>query len=762
MNFNYLKNHNLSLILLTAFTFIGGAACFGTQDVEVNRLADGSHVADPFPKVLLDHTSFKVFRGRNFLGYTFRDEGAQVFGPRYWIGKETRPSGKGDERIIEFSQKQSAALGARIPALGFKAGSEKSYKIKVKLVGLKVYQLTVPVLGSEYRDSVEARKSPFMVSMLRADQVVIQVELASDKGVQVGSEEDLVNIVSGKLKYSQRHKGMVAAENAFIGYRMAAPTAQDINRRAVYKKEIRKLAIFDLEDKTSSDDDNFLSFTMRHKLEEAFQSIADFEVLTDRKEDAKYHLKGSFRKIGKDRIYFNLALKNTYNQGRVVGKPLTKAIKIQNIDELYDLQVLIVEEFARPFGLKIKGDVKKRVINSVKQTSDIELLKLYRKASGFYGQGKYVEARALLNQILAKDPLYLDALSLQGYALLRLSKFDESYDKFNLMMSLSRKKKDPVWESKSLFALGEIMLVRTNYKKALNYHQKSLDIRKAKYGEEHPLTSYSYGKVGWTRYLLSYKLKGSARKSGFKLAETNLKKARNILVARYGPDNTRLINVNSSLAYLFMSGRQYPKSLEFLSANVRICEKFYGASHITTAGSYQILGQLYGIMGQNQKAVLYLAKALKTYKRVYRGEYHKSVGFSYIEIGNVYVYKKDFKSAQIFMERGARIYERLYKPGNSNINYVYGRLGFIFYKLNNFPKAEAFWKKSGDYARFKHLLVVKKPKNEERPGGGAAVPGNKKADSGKNPDGDGVDSEQKRQERTKPNRVKKGKGFWDN
>ena len=49
--------------------------------------------ADPFPRRLLGHQVFKVFREDNMLGYTFRDPANQIFYMKFHFRLRERTSG---------------------------------------------------------------------------------------------------------------------------------------------------------------------------------------------------------------------------------------------------------------------------------------------------------------------------------------------------------------------------------------------------------------------------------------------------------------------------------------------------------------------------------------------------------------------------------------------------------------------------------------------------------------------------------------------
>ncbi len=690
-----------TLARITTFSLLTGLsmACAASDgDLVSNLNTRDSDVADPFPKSLLNHTTWKVFRDQNMLGYTFRDEPAQVLYLKFWNGKELRPTGRGDNRTINYSKKQALGLSARIPGLAVKAGYKGDVEYKVVLQGLKVYQLAVPVLENEYRDSQEAKSKKFIVSMLAADKVIIQANLKTDAGVKVGSRADILKLFSGNVNYSSQHKGVVGAENVFIGYRTASPTQADLARVASSKEEIRKLAIFDLEDKTRDNDMEFLSFTMRHKLEEAFSGIPGFEVLTSRKNDAKYHLKGSYRKIGTKRIFINLELKNTYNN-RVVGKKLARGIKIKDVDGLYDLQIEIVKEYVGNFGVKLKSRDSKRLEKVVKQTKDLNLLKQYRVAVGQYNRGQFKTAKTTLEAILKKDPVYIDALTMYGRTLQALSQFEAAEKQFNLVVALAESKGDPVQQALAYKWAGRINQNRGRYDKAISLHTKALNLRLKKFGEKHPLVAESRADIAWNLYR-----KGG--KSNLRKAEKLLVKSYDLLRARYGSDSPRIFRVYGSLGAVYQSQRKYKQAIRVQLHVLKLREKLSGMNSPNTAIMAGNVGQLYATMGQYDNALKYLGRSLKLTRKIYKTDNTVRAAWLYHELGYVYWRLNDFELAVKFFEAALRIKKNLYRKGHPSTKITRNILARSYLKNGDKATAAKLWKENGTYE--KNLWRLKK------------------------------------------------------
>ena len=115
-----------------------------------------------------------------------------------------------------------------------------------------------------------------------------------------------------------------------------------------------------------------------------------------------------------------------------------------------------------------------------------------------------------------------------------------------------------------------------DYKKAVEYHNKAVEINEKTLGKEHPSTATSYNNLG-----LAYYSKG-----------------------------------------------EYERAIEYYEKALAICEKTLGKEHPSTATSYNNLGLAYYSKGEYERAIEYYEKALAILKRVFPN------GHPYIDIVN--------------------------------------------------------------------------------------------------------------------------------
>lgn len=193
----------------------------------------GAVASDPFPSELLGHKTFTIFKSgdpNEWLGRVFRDEQKQLLDEKVWEGKILASGG--ERREIEYDRNQALNIGARMPQAKLQLGVQYTGELNFKLVleGLKVVQMVSPVMMSQYRDGQEMRGKEYIVSVLKADEVVIQ--LVDKKGAVIGAAAEYKKIAAeAKFEYSARRKGLIAAKDAIIGYLKIIPSDKDLKRQ---------------------------------------------------------------------------------------------------------------------------------------------------------------------------------------------------------------------------------------------------------------------------------------------------------------------------------------------------------------------------------------------------------------------------------------------------------------------------------------------------------------------------------------------------
>lgn len=113
----------------------------------------------------------------------------------------------------------------------------------------------------------------------------------------------------------------------------------------------------------------------------------------------------------------------------------------------------------------------------------------------------------------------------------------------------------------------------------------------------------------------------------------------------------------------------------------------------TTAGSYNDIGNVYGILGKYDKALEYHFKALKIRKEVL-GENHSDTAGSYDNIGIIYRKLRDYKKALECHNKSLEIKKEVLGEKDPNTANSYNNIGIVYRELGNYDEALEFYNKS--------------------------------------------------------------------
>jgi tetratricopeptide (TPR) repeat protein len=180
-----------------------------------------------------------------------------------------------------------------------------------------------------------------------------------------------------------------------------------------------------------------------------------------------------------------------------------------------------------------------------------------------------------------------------------------------------------------------------DYNKALEYHFKALEIRKAVLGENHSDTAISYNNIG---------------------------------------------NVYSYLG-------EYDKALEYYNKALEITKAVLGENHADTASSYNNIGVVYDELGDYDKALYFKNKALEIQKEVL-GEKHPDTAMSYNNIGVVYFNLGNYDKALEYFIKALEIQKEVLGEKHPDTAMSYNNIGVVYKNLGDYDKALELYNKS--------------------------------------------------------------------
>jgi len=208
-----------------------------------------------------------------------------------------------------------------------------------------------------------------------------------------------------------------------------------------------------------------------------------------------------------------------------------------------------------------------------------------------------------------------------GQLLIKLAKFDKAEALYEILLKQTTDQKE---KANIFHQLGLINQHRGEYSKALEYHEKSLEIRKKTLPANHPDLAISYNNIG--------------------------------------------------LVYDNMG--EYSKALEYHEKSLEISKKSVPENYPDLTTSYNNIGLVYDNMGEYSKALEYYEKSLEIRKKTLPAN-HPDLAMSYNNIGWVYRNKTDYKKALDYYERALDIWQRSLHSNHPNIQSVKQSIDFV-------------------------------------------------------------------------------------
>ena len=224
-----------------------------------------------------------------------------------------------------------------------------------------------------------------------------------------------------------------------------------------------------------------------------------------------------------------------------------------------------------------------------------------------------------------------------------------------------------------------------DYNKAIEYHEKALEIRINTLGENHPDVADSYNNLG-----ISYDGLGDYNK-----AIEYHEKALEIRINTPG-ENQNHRNIIRSYVFLgkiYYGLGDYGKAIEYYEKALEIEINTLDENHPDIADSYYNLGAAYNGLGDYNKAISFFEKALEIEINTL-DENHPDIADSYYKLGAACNGLGDYNKAIEYHEKALEIRINTLGENHPDIADSYGVLGVIYYGLGDYGKAIEYYEKA--------------------------------------------------------------------
>ncbi|MBU7027350.1 MAG: tetratricopeptide repeat protein, partial [Theionarchaea archaeon] len=261
-----------------------------------------------------------------------------------------------------------------------------------------------------------------------------------------------------------------------------------------------------------------------------------------------------------------------------------------------------------------------------------------------------------------------DALTKQGYLGSALVLNNQALE------GTSKKTKSTAYHN-----IGVIYQRRGEFEKALEYFDKSLEIKK-KINDERGIAEV-YHNIG-----MILRDRGEYEKA-LEYFDKNLKTFKEI------NDSRNIGRTYHQLGMIYQHKEEYKKAREYFDKSLEIFKEINDEGN--TAAAYHHIGIIYQHKGDYKKAREYFDRNLKTFKVLHdvRGE-----AITYHQLGIIHQYEREYEKALKYFKRSLEIKERI--DDKEAIGNTYGQLGRLYSKRKEYEKALKFLYAARDKFRF--------------------------------------------------------------
>ncbi|TPN87275.1 CHAT domain-containing protein [Aquimarina algicola] len=302
------------------------------------------------------------------------------------------------------------------------------------------------------------------------------------------------------------------------------------------------------------------------------------------------------------------------------------------------------------------------------------------------------------------------------------NKFKVSLQYLERALKIREFTEDTIGISDSYHALGNLYFFQREYDIALEYYQKSLDIRKRKLGIDHKRTAASYLGIGLAYYRkqdYDKSLKFLSKSISVRSSLTNrikaneaqakiyrrrgdsdkvisfLEKNFKVLQSLRTPKNYLLFKNLNLTGICYKDKGEYDEALKYYSKAININNKIIKEEGRNYGSSvYNNIGVVYKYKGEYDKALFYFRKALKENTKIRRYEHPSSVALYHNNLANTFRLRKEYNIALKYYFKALRIREKTLAPNHSDLADSYNDIGELYIATQQYDSATFYYNKA--------------------------------------------------------------------
>jgi tetratricopeptide (TPR) repeat protein len=266
-----------------------------------------------------------------------------------------------------------------------------------------------------------------------------------------------------------------------------------------------------------------------------------------------------------------------------------------------------------------------------------------------------------------------------GKLLLKIGQFDKAQQVYEVLLDQATNDID---KALSYHHIAWAKYGKGEYKEALSYYEKALEIRQQSLPPNHVDLAKSYNCIGNVYYSMGQ----------YSKAFSSHEKALEIRQQSLPPNHLDLAKSYSNIGGVYDSMGEYSKALSYYEKALEIQQQSLPSNHPDLAKSYGNIGNVYDRMGEYSTALSSHGKALKI-KQQSLPSNHPDLAKSYNNIGNVYDSMGEYSKALSSHEKALGIRQQSLPPNHPDLAASYCNIGNVYKNMGEYPKALSYYEK---------------------------------------------------------------------
>jgi non-specific serine/threonine protein kinase/serine/threonine-protein kinase len=235
----------------------------------------------------------------------------------------------------------------------------------------------------------------------------------------------------------------------------------------------------------------------------------------------------------------------------------------------------------------------------------------------------------------------------------------------------------------SLHTLAVLYDTQGKYQEAESFFRQSLTIKEKILGKDHPDVASSLNSIAVVNW----------NQGKYAEAEPLFQRSLAIKEKALGPEDPSVGNTLSNLGALYHLQSKFEEAEPLFKRALAISEKTLGDDHPDLAGSLNNLGSLYEDMGKPEEAEPLYERALAIWEKTLGSE-HPDVGIALHNLANLYRDQGKYDKAEPYYLRSLKIWEKGLGKDHPYVGYSLRERGNLLRERGQYEEAEDLYKRS--------------------------------------------------------------------